>query len=911
MQFTALVVDDNKINVTLISQLLRKNPDITPVTFTDSIAALQWSESNHPDLLLVDYLMPGLSGLEFIERFRVLPGKRFVPIVMISAALEREVRIRALELTANDFLNKPLDTVEFTARINNMLALRKGQLQLDTAKNEQIRQHELQYHAVIEASKDGFLVVDMQGSILEANNAYSCLSGYSIEELLGKNICDLEAQMAPDEVAAVLQGIAIQGHARFETLHKTWSGLIWPAEVSVSFIAGPDGGRCYSFLQDITRRKQDEAQLRKLSQAVEQSPSSNIICDTSGVIEYVNEAFTAITGYPEQESLGRKAGFIKSGETSPETYAELWQTLRNGQVWQGEFINRRKNGEIYDDFSIISPLRQADGQITHYISIQKDITQKKLIEKELDLHRRDLEALVQTRTRELIEAKMQAETANQAKSDFLANISHEIRTPMNAIIGFNALCLRTGVNEKQKDYLTKIGSAAQSLLHLINGVLDHSKIEAGQMLLESIPLSVEQIVANTRNLLETQAAEKGLKIYAGIASDISRFPLLGDPLRLKQVLLNLCSNAIKFSSRGEIQIRCKLELFSSTSVTLLFSVQDSGIGISAEQIDILFQPFTQADTSTTRRFGGTGLGLSICRGLVENMGGRIWVESKINTGSTFFFTAQLGVGTGNEAAPVPLASLEQEMLRLRGARVLLVEDNAFNQQVLSEILAESGLVVDIAKNGLEAIRQLDMQRYDAVLMDIQMPVMDGCTACQLIRQNPLFKVVPIIALTANVSQSEKLRCEQAGMNDHLAKPIDPELLFASLLRWIKPGEPALNSAVEVATSSELPDLPGINAAPVIKRMRGNVIAYRRLHSLFCHQFQDSVSSLRQSLEAGDIEVARRLAHTVKGAAGTIGADELSAVSAQLEEAFKHINPFYNHIITDFEVALNQVLSGRL
>jgi two-component system sensor histidine kinase/response regulator len=908
MQFTALVVDDNKTNVTLISQLLRKNPDIMPVTFTDSIAALQWSESNHTDLLLVDYMMPGLNGLEFIERFRVLPGKRFVPIVMISAALEREVRIRALELTANDFLNKPLDTVEFTARINNMLTLRKGQLQLDASRSEQIRQHELQYHAVIEASKDGFLVVDMQGRILEANNAYSCLSGYSVEELLSKNICDLDAQMVPDDVSVVLQEIALQGHARFETLHKTWSGRIWPVEVSVSFIAGPDGGRCYSFLHDISRRKQDEAQLRKLSQAVEQSPNSNIICDTKGVIEYVNAAFSAITGYSAQESLGRKAGFIKSGETSPETYAELWQALEKGQVWQGEFINRRKNGELYNDLSIISPLRQTDGQITHYISIQKDITQKKQIEMELDLHRRNLEALVQTRTRELIEAKMQADTANQAKSDFLANISHEIRTPMNAIIGFNALCLRTCVNEKQKDYLTKIGSAALSLLQLINDVLDHSKIEAGQMTLESIPVSIEQLVATTTSLLETQADEKGLKINIQIAEEISYLSLLGDPLRLKQVLLNLCSNAIKFTARGQIHLRCQVEMCSTTSVSLLFSVQDSGIGISPEQIDMLFQPFTQADTSTTRRFGGTGLGLSICRGLVENMGGRIWVESKINSGSTFFFTAKLGIGTGKTAVAVP--ALELEMARLRGVRILLVDDNAFNQQVIGEMLAESGLVVDTANNGLEAIRQLDTQRYDALLMDIQMPVMDGYTACQLIRQNPACKVLPIIALTANVSQSEKARCEQVGMNDHLAKPIDPELLFASLLRWIKPVESALKDSAEVVAALEIPDFPGVNAAAVIKRMRGNVQAYRRLHGLFCQQFQDSASSLQQALEAGDFEAARRLAHTAKGAAGTIGADELSAVSARLEELFKLVNPDFNQLVGEFEAALKLVLSGR-
>jgi CheY-like chemotaxis protein len=241
-------------------------------------------------------------------------------------------------------------------------------------------------------------------------------------------------------------------------------------------------------------------------------------------------------------------------------------------------------------------------------------------------------------------------------------------------------------------------------------------------------------------------------------------------------------------------------------------------------------------------------------------------------------------------------------------RILLVEDNAFNQQVISEILAESGLLVDTANNGLEALRQLDMQRYDAVLMDIQMPVMDGYTACQLIRQNPAFKVLPIIALTANVLQSEKVRCEQVGMNDHLAKPIDPELLFASLLRWIKPVEPV--ATTEVVGASTLPELPGINAAPVIKRMRGNVLAYRRLHGLFCQQFQDSALSLRQALEAGDFEAARRLAHTAKGAAGTIGADELSAVSARLGELFNQGNPNFNQLVADFEVALKLVLSGR-
>lgn len=246
MQFTVLVVDDNAINLSLIAQLLLKIDGVSPVSFTDAMQAIIWCESNAPDLLLVDYMMPVLDGLEFIKRFRALPGKMMVPVIMVTAAIEREVKLRALELHANDFINKPLDTVEFTARVRNMLALRKMQLKFNEVNFEQIRQHELQYRAVIETSKDGFLVVDMQGRILETNDAYACLSGYSAEELVTMNIGDLEAKMSASDVAHVLTGLAEQGHARFETQHKTWSGHIWPVEINVTYIAA-EGGRCFSF----------------------------------------------------------------------------------------------------------------------------------------------------------------------------------------------------------------------------------------------------------------------------------------------------------------------------------------------------------------------------------------------------------------------------------------------------------------------------------------------------------------------------------------------------------------------------------------------------------------------------------------------------------------------------------------
>jgi len=919
---TALIVDDNATNAQLISLLLKKIEGVLPLTFTDPVAALSWCEINTPDLILLDYMMPELNGLEFIERFRALPKNEFIPIIMVSAALEREIRLKALQLTANDFLNKPLDSVEFSARVKNMLALRKSQLRLAAASDEKLSNREKQYRAVIEATKDGFLVFDMQGKILEANASYSRLSGYSQAALLSMNIAELNANMTPTEAAEKIQKIVTQGHARYETVHKTCDGKIWPAEVSVSFIPGTEE-RCFSFIHDISRRKQDEEQLRKLSQAVEQSPNSCIISDTRGIVEYVNAAFTHITGYAAHEVVGRKVGFLKSGETPAETYIELWKKLGNGEVWQGEFINKRKNGERFNDLSIISPIRQEDGEITHYVSIQKDITEKKLIEEEVDLYRRDLENLVLQRTSEYLEAKSQAEAASRAKTDFLANMSHEIRTPMNAIIGFNALCLRTDVNEKQKDYLTKIGSAAQSLLHIINDILDLSKIESGLFTLESIPLNISQTLNDISNLVSALATDKGLTIELDIAPEIPAEGILGDALRLQQVLLNLCSNAIKFTQHGTIYMRCQVESRARETLVVRFSVQDSGIGISPQQIPMLFHAFTQADASTTRRFGGSGLGLSICKGLVEKMGGRIWVESEPGQGSNFIFTVQFALGEHQPQEAdnqLTFAQLEQQMRRLRGAKVLVVEDNAFNQQVARDLLVEYGLQVDVAENGLVAIEKIERQNYDVVLMDIQMPVMDGYTATRLIRQNPHCQTLPIIALTASVLRSEKDICLQAGMNDRLAKPIVPEHLFSALLSWVKYTQPAateMDSAPQpLATlpstekTSARVIMPGINAEPVIQRMRSNVVAYRRLLALFCQQFQNAAEPLQKALSAQDFETARRLAHTVKGSAATVGADDLGDVAGRLEIACKQGSSECAALLTEFETALNIVLAGQ-
>jgi two-component system sensor histidine kinase/response regulator len=529
---------------------------------------------------------------------------------------------------------------------------------------------------------------------------------------------------------------------------------------------------------------------------------------------------------------------------------------------------------------------------------------------------------------ELQKTKKSAETANCAKSEFLANMSHEIRTPMSAIIGFTKLALETEDINKQREYLTYIDTSSQSLLGIINDILDFSKIEAGKLDMESITFSLDEVSKKLSNLLSTKVKEKELALCIDINKNTPRY-LLGDPLRLGQILTNLTTNAIKFTQEGVISIKIdKVAALENERIKLHFSVQDTGLGISQEVMPHLFDAFTQADGSTTRQFGGTGLGLAICKHLVQMMGGDIWVESQLGKGSAFHFTAVFAIQAEPiepyEKIPLPeKSSLKTKTNNIKGACILLVEDNIFNQKVAQEIMEKKELVISIAKNGKEALRMVADSDFDAVLMDIQMPEMDGYEATQLIRKKPKYNQLPIIAMTANAMSGDRDKCLAAGMDDYITKPIDAERLFTTLKKWIKidivPRTDLIYSEAECieeyrlekSGNDFLPDeLPGINIKSALNLFEGDEKFLKEMLKYFYQEYQNAIPELHEALNKADLKTARRLVHTVKGIAGYFSAYPLEKAAKELESVLRQEKlDNLMVLLENFEGALVQLLES--
>jgi PAS domain S-box-containing protein len=749
-----------------------------------------------------------------------------------------------------------------------------------------IRAAERKQAAMISNISDVIALVSREGKVLFTSANVEAIFGWKTEECVGGEI---GGRVHPEDRAGVQEAfveLLKQGGATVtcecRLLRKDGSyAITWIA--STNMVDDPDIGAILVNYRDITQRKRSEADRERLLAAVEQSDESIVITDVHGSIQYVNPCFERVTGYGRDEVLGRNPRVLKSGRVEPSTYRALWATLSAGRTWKGTLVNRRKDGRLFTEDATISPVRDSSGTVVNYVAVKYDISAR-LFDEALNLQRQ-MEGVARAQ-----ELAAQANAANEAKGAFLATMSHEIRTPLNGILGMTHLLLDTDLSPEQRSYAEMAAASGGSLLALINQVLDFSKIEAGRLDLEAVDFELESLLNDFVPAMRIGALAKGLELSCVQEDGVPTW-VRGDPGRLRQVLTNLVSNAIKFTRAGSVKVRVSLQERGRGDCLLRFSVRDTGVGIEPGKQKLLFQKFSQVDSSFSREKEGSGLGLAISKELAELMGGHTGMSSQPGLGSEFWFTARLGT-VAAKVAGVGRGGVEQGRdlaARFRGctARILVAEDNATNQLVALGLLKKLGLRSDAVANGLETLRALESIPYDLVLMDVHMPEMDGFEATRAVRDPGsavLDHGVPIVAMTANAMQGDRERCLRAGMDDYLSKPISAQALAEVLEAWLKkapakawrsPGAPAHTRG---AGGSQAFDRAGL-----MQRVEDEPLA-AALISSFELQFPGLAASLRERIRSGDAQEAQAVAHQMKGAAANVGAELLRALAQRMEDA---------------------------
>lgn len=792
---------------------------------------------------------------------------------------------------------KVLSILSLSALSERRLSRAEAEIRNRMTTEEELRRDQTILQTVLDNCHAIVFLKNPHGQYLLVNSFFEDALGVTRDQVVGKTDFELRSQPVAKRMFNIDQRVMEVGEAAQYEEEVPRSGGEPRTYVTNKVPLFDADGKVYGlcgFSTDITERKASEkASLenqRRLQLAVDAAAAGTFVwnCQT-GLLEW-DERSLEIFGLNSESFKETFLDWIRHvhPDDQDEFTLTLQEHLSDASRWEHEYRILRSDGATRTVAAAGYFTVGRDGEPETLIGLHLDITEQRLAQQALQ------------------NAKLAAEDANRAKSDFLATMSHEIRTPMNAVLGMAHLVARTPLNPKQADYVNKIETSAKALLRIINDILDFSKIEAGKLRFERIDFLLDEVLDNLSHTLSIRKVDKkDLDITFHVDPNVPRY-LRGDPLRLGQVLTNLGANAIKFTPKGQITIsvRCleapplpstaeseqdPSSLSShSAHTTLEFSVADTGIGMSTEEMTRLFRPFSQADSSTTRKYGGTGLGLSISKKIVEMMGGTIAVRSRTGEGSCFYFSARFELRRSPSRTD-ELPTKDSSDISFCGEQILLVEDNEINQQVARELLEQAGLKVTIAGHGQQAIDFLKTTPFALILMDLQMPVMDGLTATRQIRQQKLADGIPIIAMTASAMTGDRDDCFAAGMNDYVSKPIDPFELTTTLHRHLKSRHQAMPQASpqqSVTPNLDLQNIASLNASKGLLRVAGNTSLYRKLLLQFDQGQRHAVFEVRNALEHSDSTLALQILHNLKGVAANLSADRIANLAAEAEQALQ-------------------------
>ena len=806
---------------------------------------------------------------------------------------------------------------------------------ISNSRNAQdsLRISEQQQRALIEASPVPFALYDTSGNIVYLNAAFVNTYGYTLADIPHLDQWWLKAYPDPDyrewakstwqnrRQQSLRDGTSFE---RFEVNVHCKDGRQRIVLAGMAHLGSALGDAHLVVLYDITfhrNARQAVADAQAYAELILESMGEGLCqLDEEGRITFMSPAGAHLLGYQPEEMIGRNAQALfhhsaPDGRPYPAESCASWFALRDGvHCARDTEVYWRKDGSSFPVHYVSSPM--VVGGIQHGAVVTfRDISEetrvrRALQDNETKLHQvnETLESRVQERTQALAAALETAEMAKRSRGQFLANMSHEIRTPMNSVMGMVYLALKTDPNPVQRDYLEKIQKSGAHLLSIINDILDFSKIDAGKLELESGIFDLEQVLQHIVNVAGDKTSEKGLGLRLEVGPDVPKL-LRGDALRVGQILINFLNNAIKFTAQGGVVIRVHLlplaqplDAGTPDLCQLSFEVEDTGIGIDESQCARLFESFEQGDPSTTRKYGGTGLGLAISRQLAILMGGEIGVSSRLGVGSTFWFIAHFHQAHDARQLVRPPTSVQDAIASLRGKHVLVADDNEFNLDVARGLLQDIGVRVATAENGSLAVDAIRSTAFDCVLMDMQMPVMDGLLATRTIRGDPAIAHMVVIAMTANAGQEDLNRCLQAGMDEVLTKPIDPDLLFMTLAKWLH--EPYQHSeAPKMQSTTTTPTMPKTPTDPTVKpehadvsalpvwdasaltRIVGdNPAAHVRLLDKYLLTAKETVASIRSSADGGQWIAVADQAHKLKSSSRSVGAMQLGALCESLEHA---------------------------